>query len=630
MYQPISGYGIIGDCRSAALVSDQASIDWLCLSDFDSPALLLRLLDDEKGGYFQIQPQGYFKTHQKYLENTNILETVFFHHGGKVSITDFMPLSKTEDQTGNVAEFGTKIVRLIKSDLGNYHFILKLKITPQFAQQKVKIKKDEGMLIISDETYQYILYKKHHKVTILNEEIMVEFKLRQGEQEFFALDFYPKDYQIPDLTKQEINSICAKHYFETLDFWKSWASNCQYQGEYQKEVLRSALTLKLLTYSPTGAIVASPTTSLPEKIGGSLNWDYRYSWLRDASFTVYAFLGLGYFSEVKRFMEFLEKISLTESTMLKIMYGIRGEEELIEQTLPHLKGYMHSLPVRVGNAATNQKQFDVFGEVLVAINLYIDSGGKISDAMKDFIKRLIDYCCIHWREKDTGIWEARNGLRHNVYSKLMCWVGIDRGIRIGKRIKIKNVDFSFWEYHRDLIKKDILEHGFNRKIKSFTAYYDSAVLDSSILNIPIVGFLPADDPRVLSTIDNIMKRLNIDWFILRSSDSENKLQQGEGTFFLSTFWLIDCLSLLGRVDEAKLWLDKIIHDASPLGLYAEEFDPINKVHLGNYPHIFTHLGLINSCLNLKQAEQFGQEKKPTIQADRLTKVIKSFLNQKIF
>lgn len=598
MYKPISSYGIIGNCRSAALISDEASIDWLCLPDFDSPAQFCSILDDNLGGYFQIRPEGFFKTHQKYINNTNVLETTFFNHEGKVTIHDFMPISQKDEGMDSIPEFGTKIVRLVKCEVGNYNFELKLKIAPNFALEHINSIKGEGSVIISDSNYQFVLYKKHHQLKIGDGEIYINFKLKMGEQEFFALDFYPKSKKVNNYSKQKINALCAKYYFQTLDFWKWWVSLCKYKGEYYDQVIRSALTLKLLTFNPTGAIVASPTTSLPEKIGGSLNWDYRYTWLRDASFTVYAFLGLGYLREAKRFITWLENVCLKESAMLKIMYGIRGEEEIEEKSLHHLKGYMKSKPVRVGNGASNQKQFDIFGEVLIAINLYISSGGKISDQMKGFIKRLIDYCCVHWREKDMGIWEVRYGEKHHTYSKLMCWAGVDRGIRLAKKLKISGVDFSFWEYTRDCIKEDILKNGFNKQIDSFTAYYNSEILDTSTLNIPIVGMLPPDDPKVLSTIDNIMRKLNIDWFILRSSDNENKLQQGEGAFFLSTFWLIDCLSLLGRVDEAKMWLDKIIHNASPLGLYAEEFDPLTKRHLGNYPQAFTHLGLINSCLNL--------------------------------
>ncbi len=628
MYKPISEYGIIGDCRSSALVSDEGSIDWACLPDFDSPAQFLKILDDEKGGYFKISPLGFYQTNQKYKENTNILTTDFFNHQGNAYVTDFMPKDIKHEASGNIPEYGTKIIRLVKALQGKHEFELELKITPNFALGKISISQKDGRVIIQDDNFQYILFKKHHHTEVSNGVVKINFRLNEGEQEFFALDFYPKNHRVEDLTKQEVNEKLADLYFKTAEFWEWWTSLCKYRGAYFEQVLRSALTLKLLTYTPTGAVVAAPTTSLPEKVRGNLNWDYRYTWLRDASFTVYAFLGLGYIEEAKRFIGWLEKVCLKEADNLKIMYTIRGGKELREKPLKHLKGYMNSKPVRIGNGASNQKQFDIFGEILTAISLFVHLEGKLSEPMKDFVVKLVNFCVLHWQEKDTGIWETRNGERHNTYSKLMCWAGIDRGIRIAKKLKFTGINLIYWEKTREKIKKDLLKNGYNRELHAFTAYYNSKTLDSGTLNIPIVGLLPPDDRRVLDTINQIMHTLVVDWFVLRTSDTDNKLQKGEGTFFLSTFWLIDCLSLLGKVDEAKIWIERIIHDATPLGLYAEEFDPYTKSHLGNFPQAFTHLGFINSVLNLKQAEVFGKESQATTQSDRLAKVFKSLLGVK--
>lgn len=631
MYKSISDYGIIGNCRSCALVSDEGSIDWMCLPDFDSDAQFLNILDDEKGGFFKVTPIGFYKSHQKYKENTNILKTYFFSQKGSISLTDFMPLSLEEDESGDVAEYGTKIVRLVKALKGSHEFELKLKLTPEYALGEVKIEVSDGKVVIQSQKHKYVLYKKHHRVTISSKKVIsVKFRLNEGEQEFFSLDFWPLKTTPKNYTKGEINAHLARLYKKTTLFWQKWVKKCNYTGEYKPQIVRSALALKLLTYTPTGAILAAATTSLPEKIGGSLNWDYRYTWLRDASFTVYAFLGLGYVKEAERFIGWLEEVCAKENDqILKIMYGIRGDEELHEKDLGYLKGYMKSKPVRIGNGASNQKQFDIFGEVLSAISLYVNYGGTISEPVKGFVKKLGDFCCAHWKEKDAGIWEARHGEKHNTYSKLMCWVGLDRGIRIANQLKLKNVDVKRWEATKQEIKEDILKKGYNQKLQSFVAYYGSDVLDTSTLNIPVVGFLAADDPKVLSTLDQVMQKLVVDWFVLRTSDTANKLQEGEGTFFLSTFWLVDCLSLLGRVDEAKVWLDRIIHYATPLGLYAEEFDPLTKSHLGNFPQAFTHLGLINSILNLNQAEMFGSEKRATIQTERLNKVIKSLFGEEV-
>lgn len=622
-FKPISEYGIIGNCRTSALISDDGSLDFACFPNFDSPAVFCSILDNNKGGFFRLAPAGFYQTHQKYLKDTNVLETIFFNQAGSVSLQDLMPISQTAEELYDPMVYGTKIIRLVKAVKGDHKFELKIKITPEFALEKVKIREEEGQIIFESAKNCFKLFKKHHQVSIEKDLVTIKFSLREGEQEFFSLDFFDNQSDFKYISRKAHNDYCTKLYFETIDFWRDWISVCQYTGEYQEHITRSALALKLLTFTPTGAIVAAPTTSLPEKIGGTFNWDYRYTWLRDASFTVYAFLGLGFLKEAERFIHWLENVCLKENSNLKIMYGIHGEEELEERELSHLEGYMHSQPVRVGNEASEQKQFDVFGEVLTALSLYVQAGGKLNDPMKGFVKKLVDYCSVHWQEEDAGIWEPRYGNKHHTYSKLMCWAGVDRGIRIAKKLKIHKADIKSWETTLEQIKRDILEKGYNEKVGAFVIHYGSTALDTSTLNIPIVGLLPVTDKRVLSTIDQVMNTLVVDWFVLRTSDTENKLQTGEGTFFLPTFWLVDCLSLLGRVDEAKVWLNRIIHYATPLGLYAEEFEPYTKNHLGNFPQAFSHLGLINSILNLRQAEVFGKEKNPTIHADRLLKVIKS-------
>lgn len=629
MYKPISDYGLIGNCRSAALVSNEASIDFACFPDFDSPALFLKILDAQKGGFFKISPilKG-VKTYQKYIKKTNIIETFFFNPFNSASVSDFMPLTKEQDNLNHIPEYGIKIIRLVKALKGDLNFKLEIKVTPDFAREKSQIKVLKDKVVFVDSKYQLTLHKKHHEVKKNKDMVIINFNLKQGEQEFFGLDFYKKETALMDIKKENINAFYAQAFFETLDFWKAWSSICTYKGEYASEVLRSALTLKLLTFTPTGGIIAAPTTSLPERLGGSLNWDYRFNWLRDSSFTIYALLGLGYLKEARRYMEWIESKclkSIREGSLIQVMYTVRGKEDLEEKTFDHLEGYMGSKPVRVGNGAREQKQFDIFGEVLIAINLYISSGGEISEGLKAFIKELVDYCCQHWREKDAGIWEPRYGYQHNTYSKLMCWAGIDRGIELAKRLKLKDVDLRYWEYEKELIREDILKNGFSEKLNSFVAFYDSSVLDTSTLNIPVVGFLPANDKRVLSTLEKIIENLEEGWFLKRTSDEKNKLQAGEGAFFLSTFWAVDSLSLSGRIHEAKNWLEKIISNATSLGLFAEEFNPNLKLHLGNFPQAFTHLGLINSVLNLRQAEKYGVEKQATTNAERLAKVIKTLI-----
>ncbi len=628
-YKQISDYGLIGNCRSAALVSNEASIDFACFPDFDSPAFFLKILDDKKGGFFKITPEiKGVKSYQKYIKRTNIIETFFFNPFSTVCITDFMPVTRQQDTLNHIPEYGIKIIRLVKAIKGSLDFKLEIKVTPDFAREKSQIKVLKDKIVFIDSKHQLILHKKHHEVSIEKDLVIINFHLKQGEQEFFGLDFYKKETALMDVKKENINAIYAKAFFETLDFWKYWSSICTYKGEYVSEVLRSALTLKLLTFTPTGGIIAAPTTSLPERLGGSLNWDYRFNWLRDSSFTIYALLGLGYLKEARRYMEWIESKclkSIREGSLIQVMYTVRGKENLEEKTLNHLEGYMKSKPVRTGNSAALQKQFDIFGEVLIAINLYVSSGGEISKGLEGFIKDLVDYCCYHWREKDAGIWEPRYGYQHNTYSKLMCWAGIDRGISLAKKLKLNDVDLKFWEYEKEKIREDILKNGFSEILNSFVAFYGSDVLDTSTLNIPVIGFLPASDKRVLSSLEKIIEELSEGWFVKRTSDEKNELQAGEGAFFLSTFWVVDTLSLSGRITEGKNWLEKIIESATPLGLFAEEFNPNLKLHLGNYPQAFTHLGLINSVLNLRQAEKYGGEKTPTTNAERLAKVIKTLI-----
>lgn len=631
-YKEISQYGVIGDCRSAALISDEASIDFCCLPNFDSGAYFCALLDAQKGGFFQIAPRtGKYKSNQRYKRSTkgvrgsgyqnqtNILKTFFFNHWGNVVVTDFMPLTIQMDQQDAVPKYGLKIVRKVKALRGTQPMRAVLKVTPDFARIKPTITQQPGTVCVDDGTHILVI-SSPYEATVKGDTITLDFDMAEHEEVYFGVSYYKKQDTPTYPTQKDMAVI----YGETETYWEWWMSKCSYVGPYREIVQRSALALKLMIFEPTGSIVAALTTSLPEKLGGSFNWDYRFTWLRDASFTIYTFIGLGYLKEAERFMQWLEAVCLADSEMPKIMYGVHGEKQLDEQELPHLEGYMGSAPVRIGNEAAEQKQFDIFGEVLNSIYLYITAGGTLSDAMKGYVVRLVDYCCRHWSEPDAGIWENRGGYRHHTYSKLMCWTGVDRGIRIAEALSLK-ADVARWKQTKEEIKAELLEKGYNKKLGAFVDAYGSTFIDASLLNIPIVGMLPASDPRMLSTIDQVLQELEVNWFLLRTSDNVEWTKQGEGAFFLPTFWLIDNLSLQGRTAEAKVWLDKMIRDATPLGLYAEEYDPVSRIHLGNFPQAFTHLGLVNSILTLEQAHAFGREKHPTNQAERLRNILKTTL-----
>ncbi|MBI5331998.1 MAG: glycoside hydrolase family 15 protein [Candidatus Aenigmarchaeota archaeon] len=656
MYKSLSKYGIIGNCRSCGLVSDEGSIDWSCLPDFDSPSQLCAILDDEKGGFFKIVPVGFYKSSQKYINETNILETLFFNQNDSLSLVDFMPLSKEQEEKNNIPESGIKFVRQLRAIKGDHKIQLTLKLTPDFCREEIKLDKKDRKIIARHRDNIFVLYADMEDINITEDTITAEFILKQGQEKSIGFGFYKiaerseainmteslnknqEAIQLETRSDSAINTTIAineftekdarRLYAETYNFWQWWASLCTYEGPFYNEVIRSALVLKLMIFAPTGAIIAAPTTSLPEKIGSGFNWDYRYTWIRDSSFMIYALIGLGYLKEADEFMHWIEKVYTKNNSLnnLQIVYDIHGEEKLTEYELNHLKGYMNSKPVRIGNAAHGQKQLDIFGEILSAINIYTESGGRLSEKMKLFIKQFVDYCCNHWTDKDSGIWEGRGEEKHYVYSKLMCWVGIDRGIKIAQRLGI-DTDIEKWNAEKERIKNDILEKGYDNETDSFMAYYGSDSLDTSVLNISILGMLPANDEKMASTVENIMKKLVIDWFVLRTNDRTNKLQEGEGAFFLPVFWLIDNLAIMGRTKEARIWIDNIVRHATPLGLYAEEFEPHFKEHIGNFPQAFSHLGLINSVLTLRQAEMFGPEKAATTPAERLAKVIVSVFSR---
>lgn len=616
MYTKIADYGLVGNCRSTALVSKWGSIDWACLPDFDSQAYFCKLLDDKKGGFFDIHPVGFYQSSQVYKEDTNILKTEFFNHSGRLVLSDFMPISKEDEENKTIPVHGFKFIRHLKSELGTHRIRVEIKVTPAYGESTASVRTSGDRLIFSNGDNNLVLVALGLNFEFKNNLAFCEFDLKEGEERLLALGYFSNEEDLP-----EFNSALAKKFYdETLHFWLWWVSLSRYSGVFRDQVIRSALVLKLLTFNPTGAVIAAPTTSLPEKIGGRLNWDYRYVWLRDASFTMYAFLGLGYLKEAMEFMSWLEKVCLKKSEDIQIMYSIRGETNLTEKTIG-LSGYENSKPVRVGNAAYSQKQLDVYGELLTCIDLYVSSGGTLNPKMKKFVVTLVESCQKIWKEKDAGIWETRDSLQHHTYSKLMCWVGLNHGIALAEKLDLE-VDVEAWLKTESAIRDDIIDNGFNDKLGAFVETYGKDTLDSSNLNIPLVGFLSATDPKVLSTLDKTMASLTKDWFVYRTNDESDNLKIGEGAFFLSTFWVIDTLSALGRAKEAKIWLEKIIHFATPLGLYAEMFDPQTKDHLGNFPQAFTHLGLITSVLNLNKADHYGPEKMAISSSERLSQVAK--------
>jgi Glucoamylase and related glycosyl hydrolases len=653
-YMPINSYGIIGDCHSAILVSPDGSVDWGCLPDFDSPAIFCRLLDAERGGYFQIAPEeGTIPGSQRYLRGSNVLQTRFTSIAGEMAVTDFMPVEtlsawpyqKMNNDTWD-AEDGSRhsLVRIVECTRGEMPVAMRLKVTPDYAgvDSHVELVRDsQGVLINGG--------KQHVAMTIVGSDLLPSYTiqivqhegdrhasveahatLREGERLLFVMGMGRTEVAARRLAEEELPA----HNFDlelahTLHAWRQWIATCTYQGPYAEYVERSALALKLMTYAPTGAIVAAPTTSLPEQLGGGRNWDYRFTWLRDATFTLYAFNVLGFTEEARAFTHWLRNLSYANGEDLQIMYGIRGERHLAEQELSHLSGYNGSSPVRVGNGAFDQKQLDVFGEVLDCIHLFRRQGcferyGETLDGpLWAMMRTLVDHVCDHWQDPDSGIWEVRGGLRHFIYSKVMCWVALDRGIRAAQQLSLE-ADLTRWLNVRDQIRADVLANGYDTTLGAFTQSYGDPTLDASNLLLPLIGFIAPDDPRMRSTVDRTIEQLTDDHgFVYRylAGDTDDGCDGEEGTFAICSFWLVDNLAMQGRLDEARALYERLLSYAGRLGLFSEEIDSKNNMALGNYPQAFTHIALINSANNLRKAEIRLSEHHtdPVIAAIRLQK-----------
>jgi GH15 family glucan-1,4-alpha-glucosidase len=631
------------------LVAPDGSVDWGCLPDFDSPAIFCRLLDAERGGYFQIAPiDASITGTQRYLRKSNVLQTRFTGANGEAILTDFMPVEtlsawQFRELNNNTwtREDGAChcLVRIIECTSGELPIKMTLKITPDYAaapSEVTLIPGGLGAVISSGQQHVGLGVVGAYRLPSftmqivqqegdLHPEVELQATLQEGERLEFAVGMGRNARAARRLAAEELHQRNFDwELAHTLHCWRTWMKSRTFEGPYDDWVQRSALVLKMMTYAPTGAIVAAPTTSLPEEIGGVRNWDYRYTWLRDATFTLYALNVLGFTEEAHAFTHWLRRLSYSRGEDLQIMYGIRGERELTERELPHLSGYCDSRPVRIGNEAAKQKQLDVFGEVLDCIHLFRRQGGferygeQLEGPLWSMMRLLVEHVCEHWQEPDQGIWEVRGGPRHFVYSKVMCWVALDRGIRAAEQLNLE-ADLPRWRIVRDQIRADILLRGYNTQIGAFTQSYDSDALDASNLLLSLVRFIAPDDPRMRSTVDRIMQQLTDDRGFVYRYLAEDGVAGGEGTFTICTFWLVDNLALQGRVDEARSLFERLLGYAGHLGLFSEEIDQHGTMALGNYPQAFTHIALINSAYNLKMAQMRASEHQtdPIIAAIRL-------------
>ncbi len=591
-YLPIEDYALIGDLHTVALVGKNGSIDWCCMPRFDAPSVFGSLLDAVKGGSFRIAPYDIPRVARKqiYLPETNILLTRFLAVDGVGELTDFMPIEKD----------GPTIHQLIRS-ITVVHGALRFELT---CRPAFNYARDPHQLNINTEG---AVFRSGSANLVLDSPIPLEpdgeggvraiFTLQAGETLHFMLEYtYERDHTPHVLTEREYQVA----FQDTLQFWRTWLAQCQYQGRWREMVQRSALVLKLLTYQPTGAIVAAPTTSLPENVGGNRNWDYRFTWLRDASFTLYSLLNLGFTQEAEAFMGWLDARchDLQDGGVLQPMYGINGERELTELTLDHLEGYRGSKPVRIGNAAHGQLQLDIYGELLDAIYIY-NRYDAISYDLWHNLRRLLDWLSKHWQEPDEGIWEVRGGAKHFLHSRLMSWVAFDRALRITYH-RGWPAPHEEWSTTRTQIYEQIMTKGWNEKKQSFVQYYGSDAVDASALLMLLTNFTGNREPRMLATIDCIQRELASGALVHRyipTEAADDGLGSQEGTFGACSFWLVENLARAGRVDEARLQLERLLSYSNHVGLYAEEISPTGEA-LGNFPQAFTHLALITACTTL--------------------------------
>jgi GH15 family glucan-1,4-alpha-glucosidase len=599
-YPKIADHGLIGDLRSAALITTGATVDWLCVPRFDSPSVFAALLDAERGGFWRIEPTcEVSSTRQYYFPDSNVLVTRFLTEDGVVEIQDFMPVTKDGDAPARA------LVRRVVAVRGAME--LQTEVRPRFDyglhEAETSHRGKENAV-----TFAHGDTRLRLRATVALESsaeaASATFSVQEGEVEAFSLDLEPDGEEPGPLG---VESACAN--FEgTVAFWRGWLEQGSYRGRWREMVQRSALTLKLLTHAPSGAILAAPTTSLPEQIGGSRNWDYRYVWSRDAAFSAYALLRLGYLQEARAFVGWLtERMSDGEDNdegeqgPLAAIYDLDGRRDIAEREIAHLSGYRDSAPVRVGNDAARQLQLDIYGEVIDSVYLHNKHGEPISSATWDDLTRIVEWLCDHWDEEDEGIWESRGGRHAHTYSRLMCWVAIERMVRMARQRGLP-ADLHLWTSTRDDIYHQIMERGFHSGRDAFVQRYDSDALDASLLLMPMVKFISPTDPRFLSTLDAIAEDLVSDSLVYRydAALSPDGLEGREGTFSICSFWYVEALTRAGRLEQARVALEKMFTYANHLGLYAEQIGHTGE-QLGNFPQAFTHLALISAAINLDRA-----------------------------
>lgn len=588
-YLPIQDYGIIGNLHTTALVSKEGSIDFMCYPRFDSPTVFARMLDAKKGGQFSIVPvDGEYRTKQLYLPGTNILLTRYLSQKGISELTDFMPITDSDE--------GFALYRKIRCVSGEQTYRVECNPHFDYARGDAKVSKSSQVfeLVSPIDKQPRLLVESNCELGKKNAGVSATITLQSGEECVLFLRHPEHELQLQDYEVE---------FKKCHDFWVDWSEGSTYAGPWKEAVMRSALAMKLLTSAKYGSTVAAATFSLPEVIGGERNWDYRYTWIRDSAFTMYAFLRLGFMKEADHFMEWIKEVACED---LQLLYGIDGTKKLAEQELDHLEGYRKSLPVRIGNAAYDQVQMDIYGELIDTIYLYERSGGSVTFEFWQIISKLVEFVIDNWRNEGHGIWEVRSGKKRFLHSNLCCWVAIDRAMRIAEDRSLP-ADLAKWRKVRDEIYREIYHDFYDEELQAYVQYKGAKVVDASALLMPLLRFTSSEEPRWLSTLAVIEKELLVDVLVFRyrqeeGSQSSDGLSGEEGTFTICSFWYVECLARCGRLEEAELAFEKLLGYANHLGLYSEEIS-LTGDQLGNFPQAFSHLALISAAYQIGKRRQ---------------------------